>query len=540
MRLGNNKNKLMLIKESHNNSSEFFITLFIKLIGFVFLFAFLDSFVQYKILIGENGCAPIASFLKEAKIQFGNTAIWKFPSLFWFSSSNNFIVTIFIIGVLSSISVVLGRFVSISLLVSLTCWLSIINAGSDFFLYIWDTFLMEAGFITFLVSIIYKHEKYFRLTHFILWFIAFRLWFSMGIVTILHNNSVPINGAFIKYFLQNQPMPSKLAFYTFHLPPYIHTLASIILIAVEVIAPFAIIYKKTRGIAFYIFTIFSVLIFLIGNYAWFNILSIIMAIPLLINTSQGERIYNRLKHIKLKTIRLNSINTLRIIVPIIYFQICLQTLLLIFLFFPIGNRYLNFLNYYDNTSTFLNWKNKNYFTSILSLPIQLGTNLKLANPYGVFKGIPIKRWEIEFEVCNDTIKGPFKKIPYSYKPGFTDGSSFFAPHHPRLEQQLFYEAQQGNFSNNYTPYQNKLSKLNWTTKYIENLLHSSYFNNNNYNKYIKVNIIELIFNSKTDYDITGTVWQKKIIFSYFINDKSVNCPLISNNDFIKYKKHSIK
>lgn len=529
----------MLIKDSHKSSNEFFILLFIKLIGFIFLFAFIDSCFQYKTLIGENGCAPIASFLQETKKQFGSAAIWKFPSLFWLSSSDNFILTVFLIGILASISVIASRFTGLSLFLSLLCWLSVINTGSDFFLYIWDTLLIEAGFIAFLVSYIYKNEKYIRLVNITLWLLAFRLWFSMGIVTVLHNNTVPLNGQFIAYFFQNQPMPSKLAFFAYHFHPFAHTLIGLFLLMVEVIVPFAILHAKTRGIAFYIFVFFSILIFLVGNYAWFNLLSIILAIPLLIQTKQGEYIYHKTKRLKLTGLRLAFNSASRVIIPIIYTQIILQSLLLIFICFPLGNRYLNFLNYYSDSPNFLAWENKNYFTKILSVPIHLGTNLKIANPYGVFKGIPVKRWEIAFEVCNDTVKGPFKKVPYQYKPGFNSGSSFFAPHHPRLEQQLFYEAQQGNFSANYTPYQNKLNTVCWTQNYLKRLFDSDKAENGSYT-YVKINVIELRYNTTSDYAITGLLWQKRNVFSYYVNEKSVNCALIKSDNFLKYNKHSEK
>lgn len=530
----------MLIKESHKNSYEFFITLFIKLLGFIFLFAFIDSFFQYKSLIGANGYAPVTSFLHEAQIQFGAAAIWKFPSLFWIYASDNFICIIFIIGIIASLAVLLGRFISVSLFLTVVCWLSILNNGSDFFLYIWDTLLLEAGFISFLISFLYRNEKYKGLVLFVLWFFAFRLWFSMGIVTILYNNSVALNGEFIKYFFQNQPMPSKLAFYAYHLPPIVHSLISTILVIIEIVVPFTIIHKKTRGIAFYIFFTFSMLIFLVGNYAWFNPLSMIISIPLLIDTKQGERIHDKLKKYKITTLRLVSFNLFELIVPTIYFQITLQMLLLIFMFTPLGNRYLNFLNYYNYNPGFLEWENKNYFNKILSLPIQLGSNFKLANPYGVFKGIPVKRWEIEFEVCNDTIKGPFKKIPYFYKPGYNSGFSFFAPHHPRFEQQLFYEAQQGNFTSNYTPYQNKLYNLCWTRNYVKQLLKSNtFFNHATYNN-VKISIVQLNFNTLKAYRINGNVWEKETVFSYFVSDKMFNCSLINNDDFITYSKHIVK
>jgi hypothetical protein len=517
--------------------------IFIRLVSLVFLFAFIDSVLQFNYLIGENGCAPVRDFLNTAHSLYGSRAFFKFPGLFWISSTNLFISCVFILGIISSLLSVLGISVSLNLLISFICWLSVVNSGSDFFIYIWDTLLLEAGFIAFLVSFVNHSTKYDRLIFFLLWLLAFRLWFSMGLVTLLYNSTVGMNASFMKFFFQNQPMPTNAAFFMYHLPASVQGFLSAILVVVEVIFPLLIFINRFRAVVFVAFFIFSILTEICGNYAWFNILTVIVCIPLLVNTSLGEKISARIARIPLKRInwdlRLNS----RIVLSLIYFQIFLQILFLIFLFFPIGNRYLNFLNYYNYAPEFTSWVEKSTVNKVITFPIYVGSNFKLANPYGVFKGIPVKRWEIEFERCKDTLDANGERVKYHYKPGMSDGSSYFAPHFPRLEQQLFYESQHGSFYRHYTPFDPGFSNICWTKGFISRLKNSHDYTNMNNSmtvnapKFVKLKVVDLSFNSWERYTESGDIWTKKEVFSFFVPDNSINCPLIPDAYFENYQKH---
>lgn len=533
----------MIVKNNQHNQVIFLSELFIRLTFLVFLFAFIDSFVQFKYLIGENGIASARNFLYSAHRTFGNTALFQFPTLLWISQTDSFITSLFVIAILCTLLGIFGIFVSTNLFIVFFSWLSIVNSGSDFFIYIWDTYLLEVGFVAFLVSMLNTSGKHQNFVVFLLWFLVFRLWLSMGLVTVFYNNSIGISGDFMKYFFQNQPMPTSAAFFMYHLPSITHSVLSFLLLFIELILPFFIFIKRLRVLSFIGFCGFSILIQIFGNYAWFNILTVVTCIPLLINTKTGER----LTALPLQKLLLRRgfkfSGNHRLIVLLMGFQILLQSLYLLFMFFPIGNRYLNFLNYYNYRPEFTSWAQQSFLRKALVFPTFIGSNFKIANPYGVFKGIAVKRWELEFSLSDDTLNSISKKVNYFYKPGLSDHNGFFAPHFPRLEQQLFYESQQGAFFRNFTPYENKFSHACWTKGFILNLLKDGEYRStrdsisSNHYRFVKLTMMELSFESVENHKKTGRIWVKKPIFSFYLSNNSINCPLVPDYYFERFKKH---
>jgi len=151
---------------------------------------------------------------------------------------------------------------------------------------------------------------------------------------------------------------------------------------------------------------------------------------------------------------------------------------------------------------------------------QYFSSLRLVNTYGVFKIIPRNRWEIGIEGSNDGIN--WQEYKFRFKSLDETVLKFYTPYFPRLDQQLFYEAQGGGFY--------MMNKLNyvyteqnpWTKIFLKKLLENekSVTDLLLYNpfeisppQYIRCQVYDFSF---TDFDTkmkTGNWWNKKFLFT---------------------------
>jgi hypothetical protein len=149
--------------------------LFLRLLSFIYLFAFASLYDQIELLYSKGGLLPIESFMVQVRKQF--SSLGQFPTIFlhtdWIAAElttyfpelmQKFDGPTFIIYVVCSIGVLLAalnivsnRFLSMaSLFVLWFCYLSFLNAGQVFFGFQWDVLLLETGFIAIFMVPKYK------------------------------------------------------------------------------------------------------------------------------------------------------------------------------------------------------------------------------------------------------------------------------------------------------------------------------------------------------------------------------------------------
>src|SRR5437899_8626561 len=80
---------------------------FLRLLGFIYLCAFLSLAVQIKGLVGSRGILPAAEFVAKRK-HFGMGSFHRDPTLFWINTGDNFLVASTWIGVVLSILLLIG------------------------------------------------------------------------------------------------------------------------------------------------------------------------------------------------------------------------------------------------------------------------------------------------------------------------------------------------------------------------------------------------------------------------------------------------
>ncbi len=120
---------------------------FLRMLGVIYLIAFVSLWVQVDGLIGSNGISPINQFLPAVHEQLGGRAYSLLPTLCWFNSSNAFLHFLCAGGVVSSLLLIAGVVPVVSLIALFVFYLSLTIAGQAFLSFQWDILLLETGFL---------------------------------------------------------------------------------------------------------------------------------------------------------------------------------------------------------------------------------------------------------------------------------------------------------------------------------------------------------------------------------------------------------
>ncbi len=249
--------------------------LFLRLLGAIYLIAFASFGAQASGLIGSRGILPVAEFLPAVRQYLGASAYWSVPTSLWFSSSDSFIRANWIAGVSLAVVLMLGlnwRSVRVALFV---LYLSLAAASQVFLSFQWDALLLEAGFLA-----IFLGSS--RLVVWLFRWLLFRLMFLSGAVKLLSGDISWRSFTALPVHYETQPLPTPLAWYVYQWPAWFHHFSVGVVFATELLVPFLIFApRRIRWCAAFAFTGFQLLIFLTGNYAFFNLLAIVLCVFLL-------------------------------------------------------------------------------------------------------------------------------------------------------------------------------------------------------------------------------------------------------------------
>ena len=123
---------------------------FLRLLGLVYVIAFLSLWGQLAGLVGAHGILPVGNFLQGAQRTYGADAYHLFPTLAWISSINSSDAGLKFLcgaGALAGLLAVLGVVTAPALALAWIFYLSLVTVGQDFLSFQWDILLLEIGFL---------------------------------------------------------------------------------------------------------------------------------------------------------------------------------------------------------------------------------------------------------------------------------------------------------------------------------------------------------------------------------------------------------
>ena len=267
---------------------------FLRLLALVFLSAFLSLRVQMDALIGGGGLAPAAQTLATAHSRLHSWAFVKYPTLAWISASDGALRVFCDAGIALSVVLLLGAAEAPVVLALWALWLSFTTIGGFALDWACDQLLLETAFFAIFLSPFGREARGrapARWAVFLMHLLLFRFVLMCGLSKILAELSVDTGSlrvvddpswldlSALRYHLETQPLPGPLSWYANLLPAWTKQLATATVLVVELVVPFLVLMRGfPRRASFIPLVVLQLGIMAAGNYAWFNWLTVVLAV----------------------------------------------------------------------------------------------------------------------------------------------------------------------------------------------------------------------------------------------------------------------
>lgn len=450
--------------------------LFSRAIAVIYAIAFLSFGLQARGLVGSQGILPVSEFLNAARQQVGAMAPWRLPTLFWWGSADVTLLSITWGGVALALVSLLTRAHSgwqrIIFTVLWVYYLSIVNAGQIFMGYQWDWLLLEAGFLAIFLQPVNLRIWLYR-------WLLFRLMFESGAVKLLSGDPSWRNLTALRFHYETQPLPTPLAWYMHLLPDWFQAISVCGVFIVELALPFLIFgprrLKQVAGIGI---SGFMALVFLTGNYTFFNLLTIAFCLFLF-----DDAFFTRWK-LNVKPAVLHApkrLATAAIWVVVVFLSIA-----------EFGSLF-------------------NKLPQPMAEAAQQISQFGIVNHYGLFAVMTTQRMEIQIEASQDGQR--WEPYLFHYKPGpLGRPLPWVEPLQPRLDWQMWFAAL-GNMRENPWFIRMMVGLLRGS-KPINALFEQTPFSGTP-PKFLRATIYEYHFTSWSERQKTGNYWKREYKGLYF-------------------------
>jgi predicted DCC family thiol-disulfide oxidoreductase YuxK len=454
--------------------------LFLRVMGAIYLSAFASFGTQALGLIGSHGILPVVDLVKLISSSAGSERFFVMPMLFWIDASDLTIRLVCWAGGGFSLLLILNVLPRLSLFALYVLYLSLLYGGQTFMSFQWDTFLLEAGFLSLLLCFAQTPGIW------LLRWLLFRFMFMSGVVKLLSGDPAWWNLSALAYHFFTQPLPTPLAWYAAHLPAPLLKGATASLFFVELLLPFLIFCpRRLRFCAAFGILLLQSCILITGNYNWFNLQTMLLCVLLFDDAALQKCLPQRLVRIVSRGVRRPSSKALVIVGA---------------------------------------WGLVLVFSSLVQMDVRFGGSppaeirqldqliepLRMVSSYGLFAVMTTERNEIIIEGSDDGTE--WREYEFRYKPGdVARRPPWNIPHQPRLDWQMWFAAL------------DDPRRINWFPHFLERLLENEpavtalLLRNPFADKapqYVRAQFYEYTFSSGEEFH-HGRWWQRRPLGSYF-------------------------
>lgn len=478
---------------------------FLSCLGIIYLIAFLSLWTQLSGLIGSKGIVPAAQTMdgikQVAKAQnLGLSRFYRVPTLCWFGTSDGFLSAQCAAGVMLAVLLIIGIAPAPCLFLLWLIYLSLCTVGDPFLSFQWDVLLLETGFLAIFFAPLQwwpkrnpaQAQQPSRVALWLLRWLLFKLMFRSGCVKLTSGDPTWKNLTALNYHFETQPLPTWLGWRAHHFPGWIHKSDVVFMFVIELAIPFLIFLpRRPRQLACLAFLALQFFILLTGNYAFFNLLTMVLCLTLLDDAALQ-------KCLPARWCRQINETSLR---PWTTLEICRGVILI-----PVVTIMMitSFVQFYD------------MFHSDVRLPIRLVRAyervepLRTFNGYGLFQVMTTSRPEIVVQGSSDGVT--WKNYEFKYKPGdLKRRPTFVEPHQPRLDWQMWFAAL-GNYQSN-PWFVNFCVRLLEGSPPVLKLLEKNPFPDAP-PKYIRAVVFQYHFTDAATKKKTGEWWQRELVGGY--------------------------
>jgi predicted DCC family thiol-disulfide oxidoreductase YuxK len=246
-------------------------------VGLCYLVAFCSFGAQVGGLIGSQGLAPAADYLRAAASQLGPGRYWELPTLAWLSASDHALVGFCAAGAVLSLGLILDVAAGACALACWVLYLSLCVVGGDFMGYQWDVLLLEAGLLALFLAPWRSRKSRAETSRGALWLmrlLLFKLMLESGLVKLLSGDPSWRNLTALAYHYWSQPLPTPVAWYANLSPLWAQKLSCGLMFAIELGAPWLLLGpRRARAAGAAAIALLMALIAATGNYGFFNLLT---------------------------------------------------------------------------------------------------------------------------------------------------------------------------------------------------------------------------------------------------------------------------
>ncbi len=403
----------------------FWLTRFLvlRLLGFVYFFAFLSLATQVLPLIGHAGLLPADLFLERAAAHFGSRwqGFLELPSLFWIGIPDGALSALAWVGVGLSLVVLAGFANGILMAVLWALYLSFVHVGQDWYGYGWEIQLSETGFLAIFLCPLLDPRPFPRRAPpapvlWLLRWLIFRIMLGAGLIK-LRGDPCWRDLTCLVYHYETQPIPGPLSRALHHLPLWGHQGGLLFNHVTELLAPWLVFTtRKLRLAAGLVMLFFQGTLILSGNLSFLNWLTIVPILACFDDAflrrflprglvGRAERAASEAQRSRAQEIA----------------AIALAVLVALLSFGPV--------------------------TNLLSPGQRMNTSfdpLALVNTYGAFGSVGKERYEIVFEGTDAAEVGDettWREYEFPFKPGgVRRRPPIVAPYQPRLDWAIWFAA----------------------------------------------------------------------------------------------------
>src|SRR5262249_31809638 len=406
---------------------------FLRVLGVIYLIAFVSLWFQVDGLVGSDGMSPVNQFLPAVRAQIGRDAYGLLPTLCWLNSSDTFLHFLCGSGVVCSLLLILGIAPAVSLLALFVLYLSLTIAGQVFFNFQWDVLLLETGFLSIFFAPwrLWTPEFSFRQGSikattqvsqaglFLLKLLLFKLVVMLGVVKLTSGDDSWWDLTALDYHYWSQPVPTVFAWWADKSPEWFKHFSVAFCLVVEIVVPFFIwAPRRLRLMAAGLLIFLQLAIAITGNYCFFNLLTIALCLLLIddsvIRADRQAVCVQSVGGAGIRVLPQRLCDYVGIFVMIVTLPI--NAWLILSAFKPLSRPPRALANLYERLEAF-----------------------RIVNGYGLFRVMTKDRGEIILEGSSDGIDW----LPYEFKwkPGDVKRApGWWPPHQPRLDWQMWFAA----------------------------------------------------------------------------------------------------
>ncbi len=264
-------------------AASYWLTRFVilRLLGAVYVIAFLVAAKQILPLIGSNGLTPLNLYITQ--IRAGHSWFYgfiHFPSLFWFAHSDAVLQMAAWVGTVLACVVVAGYANALIMAALWALYMSFVHLGQEWYGYGWEIQLLETGFLAIFLCPLLDAGPFpkYRPPLVVIWlfrWLIFRIMLGAALIK-LRGDPCWRDLTALYYHFETQPIPGPFSRWFGFLPHWALRMGVLFNFLAELIAPWFAFYPRiARHVAGVIMVLFQAMLILSGNLSFLNWLTIV-------------------------------------------------------------------------------------------------------------------------------------------------------------------------------------------------------------------------------------------------------------------------